>query len=445
VRKSRALHNKHPVVLIVTTQTWLQVTRLALRFAAQGCHVFALCPGESHLTSAPQIEGLYTHSLLNPVGALRHALLSSHADYILPTDDLSVWLLHELVLHMPSFAPLVERSLGSSSSFPVLRSRFRLLQLAHQLGIAVPRTEVIANTAALEPWCTTDASAFVLKKDGTWGGGGVQIVRGPDHALNAYRELLQSASFSSRAAVWLRNGDASAFARLQCTSKPQITAQALVPGIPANSMYACHEGRILGEVQAKVIASKGSIGPSFAIELIADPRISHAGHALAAALGISGFFGLDFILDARTGEPFLLELNPRSTQLGHLAVPGQVSLSGLLWAQWTTQQTPAPASPTLSKSIGFYPDAQQLVPADSAISTFRSDLVDNEEEVLSGLLFRHASRKVAMRRHFWRLLARFKTSLSTDATPRPYYHGNPQPNAALPQTRIHAIHSNRLG
>jgi hypothetical protein len=417
--------NSSPSVLIITTQTWLQITRVALRFAAHGCRVSALCPEESHLTSSPQIAAVYRHGLLNPVAALRHAIQASHAEFLLPTDDLSVWLLHELAIESTAFAPLIERSLGSADAYPLLRSRFQLLELAHQLDIAVPRTELIVNIQDLEPWCAADAPAFVLKKDGTWGGGGVSIVRGPDQALAAWHRFSQPTSFTARAACWLRNGDASAFARLHCMSHPQITAQTLVRGIPANSMYACHQGRILGEVQAQVVASKGSTGPSFAIELVTDPRISRAGSLLAERLQLSGFFGLDFIVDHYTGEPFLIELNPRSTQLGHLAVPGQPGLTAMLWAQWTGNELPPSAPESLGRSIGFYPDTQQLGLSHEPIASFRSDLIEGEKELLSGLIFQHASRPRSLRRRLSSVLSSFKGSLQPDTTPQPFYHSTP--------------------
>lgn len=416
------MKSSKPAILVITTQTWLQITRLALRFAALGCRVSALCPDESHLASSTQIEAVYSHGLLNPVAALRHAIDSSRAEFLLPTDDLSVWLLHELATQSPGFAPLVERSLGSPHAYPLLRSRFRLLELAHRLGIAVPRTELITDLKELETWCGADAPAFVLKKDGTWGGGGVHIVRGAEQALEALHHLSQPISFATRTACWLRNGDASAFARLQCMQNPQITAQTLVRGVPANSMYACHQGRILAEVQAKVIASKGVTGPSFAIELITDSRISRAGAVLAAQLQISGFFGLDFILDSHTGQPYLIELNPRSTQLGHLAVPGQPDLAATLWAQWTGESAPVPTARNLSSSIGFYPDTQKLASAGAPIAAFRSDLIEGEQEVLSGLIFRHAVRKRPLRRRLWNVFSRFKNSLQPDVSTQPFYH-----------------------
>jgi hypothetical protein len=50
---------------------------------------------------------------------------------------------------------------------------------------------------------------------------------------------------------------------------------------------------------------------------------------VTSRLRLSGFYGLDFIIEARTGEPYLIEMNPRCTQLGHIEFTGEGSLAGV--------------------------------------------------------------------------------------------------------------------
>ena len=393
-----------------------------MRLASYGCRIAVICPEESHLTYAPNVAERFSFRLTNPLRALRHAIVASGADYLLPTDDLSVWFLHDLAEQEPSLRALIERSLGDSRHFATLRSRFKLLSLSHKLGISVPKTELIAEAQALQSWCAPGAPGFVLKKDGTWGGIGVQIVHTPEQAQDAFERLASRTSLSTRAAQWLRNGDSAAFARLRCLSLPEITAQSLVHGVPANSMYACHEGRVLGEVQARVVASKGKTGPSLVIELMDDPRITRAGVLLANALKLSGFFGLDFMLDSRTGEPFLIELNPRSTQLGHLAVANQPDLAGQLWAQWTGRSTAAPGHANLGNAICFYPEGEQWTQKNASFPGCRSDIVHGEEEMLEILASGNPARKSRLRRRIWSSLSRVKGSLQADLLPQAFYY-----------------------
>ena len=392
-----------------------------MRLASYGCRLSVICPEESHLTYAPNVAERFNFRLANPVRALRHAIVASGADYVLPTDDLSVWLLHDLAEQEPKLRDLIEQSIGDSRHHGILRSRFKLLSLAHQLGISVPRTELIAEAQDMESWCAK-APAFVLKKDGTWGGSGVQIVHSAEQAHHAFDCLRSRTALSARLAQWLRNGDSSAFARLRCLNRPEITAQSLVHGVPANSMYACHEGRVLGEVQARVVAAEGKTGPSLVIELMRDARITRAGQLLAGELKLSGFFGLDFMLDERTGEPFLIELNPRSTQLGHITLANQADLAGQLWAQWTGRPVPACGPASLGSAVYFHPKGKQWTEKTASLRGCRSDVQPGEEAMLEALAGGNPARKSRVRRSLWGSLARFKGSLQSDSQPQAFYY-----------------------
>lgn len=413
-----------PSVLIVTTQTWLQATRLAVRLGAHGCRISVLCPQESPLAFLEGIAQQFRFNLLNPLRSLRSAIATSNAEYLLPTDDLSVWLLHDLIAVDPMLRTLVERSIGNPEFYPVLRSRFRLLSLARQLGIKVPRTELIRDVPDMQSWCRDGNAPFVLKKDGTWGGQGVQVVRTAEEAHDAFHLLARPHGLGARAAEWLRNGDGSAFARLRCLRQPEMTAQAFVQGVPANAMYACYEGRILGEVQARVAATRGKTGPSIVIQLMNDSRIRQAGARIAKALSLSGFFGLDFILDEATGEPVLLECNPRATQLGHLTVAGQPELAGLLWASWTNQPIPPGGDAGLSNIIWFYPDGRRLTEHSARFPDCRADAPPEEMEVLERRRREAAPAPVRSRRAVWKLLSRLKGSLTANDKPQPFYYPN---------------------
>ncbi len=409
-------------VLLITTQSWLQITRLAMRFGAYGARLSAICPEEGPLPYSSSVQSHFRFRLTHPMRSLRNAIAASGADYLLPADDRAVFYLHELAAAHPSLRPAIERSIGPSSAYPILQSRFGLLSLAHRLGISVPKTEVIRSAGELGPWCAAHREGFVLKKDGTWGGRGVEIVSSLPEAEGALRAFLRPATTGERTAQWLRVGDGSVFAALRHAPSPEITAQRLVRGVPANSMYACHQGRILGEVQARVAASKGKTGPSLVVQLMRDPRISRAGELLAQKLQLSGFFGLDFMLDAQTEEPFLIELNPRATQLGHVAVAGQPDLAGRLWAQWAGVALPPAADPALSSAVWFYPDGDQWTQQTASFPGCRPDVQLGEKEELARLIKRAAAGSGGLRRRTWSALSRFKGVVGREFVPQPFYY-----------------------
>jgi len=77
---------------------------------------------------------------------------------------------------------------------------------------------------------------------------------------------------------------------------------------------------VRGIVIAKVLASLANAGPSSVIELVENNAILAQAEAIGRSLTLSGFLGLDFIVDAAR-PPWLLEVNPRITPTAHLASP----------------------------------------------------------------------------------------------------------------------------
>ena len=416
-----------PSVLLLTTQTWLQVTRIALRFVQHGARLSVICPEESHLTVAPGVAQVFRFRLLRPLQSLRHAIAASGAEYLLPADDLAVLFLHELWEQSPELRPLIERSLGNSRFYPLLRSRPQLLRLASDLGIAIPETRVLESEADLEHWNRTHALPCVLKRDCTWGGNGVHIARSAEESMHAHKALQRGAAWSERTMRWLRNGDGSAFARLHSEQHSQITAQDFIDGTPANAMFACHRGRILGALQAQVLASIGATGPSLVVRMLDDARMARAGTLLAASLQLSGFFGLDFMLDRQTGIPYLLELNPRLTRLGHLGLSGQPDLAGLLWQEWTGTPATASGAVAAGDAIAFYPDGQRLLAQNAALQICRVDLLASDEAAMRELSALHARKQARLRRRAWLLSVKAKKALRGEVAAAPYYHTGNSP------------------
>ena len=93
------------------------------------------------------------------------------------------------------------------------------------------------------------------------------------------------------------------------------------------------------------------------VQVIENREFSRAAAVLAAHLGMSGFFGLDFMLEHGTGAAHLIELNPRCTQLGHLQLP-QGDLAGAFCASLVGRETAGTCPPIASDRIAFFPQAR---------------------------------------------------------------------------------------
>ena len=56
--------------------------------------------------------------------------------------------------------------------------------------------------------------------------------------------------------------------------------------------------------------------------------MSRAAEKLVRRLGLSGFVGLDFMIDRQNGKPLLIELNARPTQICHMALDERSDMIG---------------------------------------------------------------------------------------------------------------------
>jgi hypothetical protein len=281
-------------------------------------------------------------------------------DIIVPCDDGVVVQLHALHRQEPSMRDLIERSLGPAQSFSIVSSRYRLLSTAMELGICVPKTNRVTEAADLVSWHKSVGSVGVLKVDGESGGNGVRICRSLDESLAAWREL--SARCSSGTA-WKRfaiDRDPLALWMRKSQAEREVTIQAFIAGRPANSMLACRQGQVLAMVSVAVVASDGPTGAATIVRRIKNERMSQAAELLATRLQLTGFYGLDFMIESGTDTPYLIELNPRCTQLGHLELPDQGSLAGIFSAALRSEPRRRPRRPIRTETIALFPQAHTV-------------------------------------------------------------------------------------
>jgi hypothetical protein len=115
-------------------------------------------------------------------------------------------------------------------------------------------------------------------------------------------------------------------------------------------------------VMVEVLWSHGATGAALVVRLIDHSEMAQAACKLAKRLELSGFHGLDFVLEADSGAAYLIELNPRCTQLGHLSIARQGSLAGLLCRKLGVPSLPSTPRKqnialTPGETIAFFPKA----------------------------------------------------------------------------------------
>ena len=270
----RPLNQSAPSVLIVAAKWWPLSARLATCFVRAG----------------------WRYSGTKSIESIRQALIDCDSQLVVPCDDGVVTQLHALYAQDLSLRVLIERSLGPLASYPVVTSRVKLMQVARDLGVAVPRFQRIAEQDDLVRWHANIAAGSVVKVDGESGGNGVRISHSFRESVIAWKRFRAPASYF---ADWKRlaiDRDPLALWNRKNSVERQVCIQEFIPGRPANSMIACQNGEVLGIDSVAVVASDGPIGASTIVRRIHNETMARAARLIAGRLQLNGFYGLDFII-----------------------------------------------------------------------------------------------------------------------------------------------------
>lgn len=402
-----------PTVLIATTSRWFPTARLAMALDGAGCCVDAVCPSGHPLGRMNAVRRTQRYRGLMPLRSFADAIAATSPDFIVPGDDLATLHLHHLYDRERQrgkagerICALIERSLGASESFPVVYARTAFMNMARDEGIRAPKTEVIANLNDLRKWVTRVGLPTVLKANGTSGGEGVRVVYTLEEAERAFRDLQAPPLFARAAKRALVDQDKSLVWPSLLRRRSVVNAQAFVAGHEATSTVACWNGDVLASLHFEVVNKRSSVGPSSVLRLIENSEMSAAAEKMVRRLRLSGIHGFDFMLEVHTGNAHLIEINPRSTQVGHLALGAGRDLAAALYS--TVSGEPFHAAPKVTEkdTITLFPQEWMRDPASPFVQSGYHDVPWEEPELVRACMqkaLKQNSRK--MRRNMEQAIA----------------------------------------
>jgi hypothetical protein len=375
-------------VLLVSSIRWPLTAKLALAFLRHGCEVKAVCPPDHPFSFVSGIRKIYPYRGLDSLQSLYEAITSAEPGFVIPCDDGVVWQLHELHRTKPELRRLIERSIGGAGGYETVACRAKLMRVAEELQLRVPETKEIRDATDLRTWFSAPGASGVLKMDWTCGGKGVYITHSLAEAERALDTMRQPASGMTALGRWLLIHDALAFWKWQNHRQPVFTLQQFIAGRPANTMLVCREGKVLAMVTVEVLYAQSSTGTALAVRLIENDEIRTTAERIAERLQLSGFHGLDFMIEDETGYAYLIELNPRCTQLGHLQIPMQGDLTGVLCGAFGKTRLARDERPVHEETIAFFPEALFSNPKCPYLPTSYIDVPWEEPQLVVELMRR---------------------------------------------------------
>jgi carbamoylphosphate synthase large subunit len=352
----------NPTVLIATTSCWYPTARLATALASAGCQVEMVCPKSHPARKTKAVRRIHVYRGLAPLASFARAIATTRPDFIVSGDDLATQHLHRLYAREKrsgktesSMCALIERSLGDPESFPVVNARAAFMDLAHQEGLRVPPTRVIRNIHDLGTWVARTGLPTVLKADGTSGGDGVRIAHTPTEAERFFKELQAPPLLARAAKRALVDQDKTLVWPSLLRRRPVVNAQAFVAGHEATSAIVCWKGTVLASLHFEVVNKASSRGHATVVRLIKNAEISTAAETMARRLNLSGLYGFDFMIESETGNAYLVEINPRSTQVGHLSLGPGRDIPAALYAALSGKAVKPTPKITEKDTIALFP------------------------------------------------------------------------------------------
>jgi biotin carboxylase len=286
---------------------------------------------------------------------------------------------------------MIARSFGSPDSYQLASTRSELASIATPAGVLLPRTSRISTVEELRDWLGREGFPAVLKANHSWGGTGVIVIQNLQEAELAYRRMTgpQELARAIKRLVW--NQEPELFLRRSRGLRPVLSIQTYIPGRPANCAAACWEGEVIASIEVEVLVTQSPTGNATVVRVIHNPEIVKAARSVARRLGISGFFGFDFVLEEASGRPYLIEINPRATQINHLALGAGRDLPAALRARISGEPVRATRAVTDCETIALFPQEWHRDPQSRFFLTAYHDVPYDEPELVRALLRRQNS------------------------------------------------------
>ena len=341
-----------------------------MAFAALGCHVEVLCARGHPATHVGAVERIHLASALRPAATLRAAIAMARPDLVIPCDDGAAVQLAELHRHSrgleaagAALDALLRSSLGDPQACLLATARGLLLQLASAQGIRIPHTEVIPDAAALSAALSKRTLPAVLKIDSTWGGLGVAIVHERAQAQRGFARMSMHPPLAGALARLLLDRDLAPLLDAMKRGRRTVTLQDFIVGTPANRAVACRQGRVLAGTSVVAVHTQDRTGPATVVRVIDNPEMTEAARRLVARLGLSGLWGIDFVLAASTGAAYMIEMNPRATPICHLPLGPGHDLPAALVSSWTGGAPVARLRAIPGRTVAIFPGEWERDPA----------------------------------------------------------------------------------
>jgi carbamoylphosphate synthase large subunit len=367
--------------------------RLAKPLREAGFQVTAICPADNPLARTGYLD---RHILLRDVKSsarlarvLARTVRDAAPSLIIPCDERAVVCLQAIARDAERFRKygiddavrsLIQHSLGATDHFDAMLLKTETAKLARSLDILTPAAFTVGTPDEAVLRAETLGYPVYVKASFSWAGMGVVLCQDRADLTAAL------AAMTDRKPSALRGILRRLLMRDWYPKHVSIDVQKAIVGQPAMYCVSAKDGHTLAGLGAVALRTTSPTGPSSIVELgVPQPQMAAAAAKLVAAFGASGILGFDFIIEARTGDAYFLECNPRPIPIAHLGPHVGVDLCDAL-AKAYRNGAPSRAAATSSKVIALFPQEWTRSPGTLDMTTTFVDVPWDDPDLLRAMI-----------------------------------------------------------
>lgn len=374
------------ILMVSTASRWLGTARMTRSFARANFEVALLAPQDSLAAKSRYVSRLR----LLPDNAVPMEFLLALASMVaevkprllVPCDEMALRLLFALILEPPpsqlapavqlQLASLVLESLGDPKFYETSMDKLLLPPAAEALGVRVPRYIIADNVDDAKDFASTRGYPVVLKRRFGFAGEGVAIVSSVDELAREAQLLMRPDQLD-----------------LGQRKRPRLLVQEFVDGPYHSQAIAAWRGiPLAGFAWERHVATLPLKGQTTVVRFVRSPESRAFSEVLCRAFGISGFFNVQFVLSADTGEAHLLEINRRIVTHMHMGERVGVDLPTALYDHLRgASPTPVAEFPgDFGPSVAVFPREWLRDPGSPYLHECPVDVPWDEPELIEAML-----------------------------------------------------------
>ncbi len=307
--------NNRRILLVSTATRWLGTARMPRVLARAGFEVVLLAPRDSLAAKSRYVSRTgFLATTATPMEWLLELirLIDEHdPETLVPCDEMAVRLLIMVALEPPPgfsqaltarLVKLVEASLGDPRFYLTSIDKTMLTPAAEAMGVRVPDYAIAMSADDARRHATALGYPAVIKRRFGFAGEGVAIVSTEEEVAVAAQRLLRPDQLD-----------------LGERREPQLLMQAFITGPYHSQALVAERGVGLPSFAwERFVATTEVKGQSAVLRFIRSPETLAFSEMLCSGFGMSGFFNVQFVLDERSGNAYLLEINRRLVTHMHL-------------------------------------------------------------------------------------------------------------------------------